>query len=147
MRSASVLLFAYAGTIRGLLRSVQSSSIIGTAGSRPTCLAPYAIAANELVSTTRFTPASRAARITLFVPSTAGIIKSYSSFGGCAGNGEAMCWTYVTSFRAVVQPSFEERSACVNSIEEMRCSGMSACAREDLISSMRDGVRRVVRIR
>jgi hypothetical protein len=51
------------------------------------------MAANEEVSTTRFTPAARAARSTRSAPSRAGTINSFSSFGTATGMGEATCST------------------------------------------------------
>jgi hypothetical protein len=55
---------------------------------------PKAIAATEDVITTRLTvPAAALASSTRTAPSTAGRIRSFSSFGTSAGNGEATCCT------------------------------------------------------
>ena len=52
------------------------------------------MAANEEVSTTRCTPAARAARSTRSVPSRAGMMSSSSCLGAASGKGEATCSTY-----------------------------------------------------
>ncbi|CBF69497.1 predicted protein [Aspergillus nidulans FGSC A4] len=65
---------------------------------------PYRIAAKLLVGTTSLTPAFLAALRTRFVPCTAGKISSSSLAGGALGKGDAICWTYVASFMASVQP-------------------------------------------
>ena len=61
------------------------------------------MAAIELVNTTRLTaPLVRAhASSTFFVPLTAGLMTSISSFGFDAGNGDAICNTYWQSFTAL----------------------------------------------
>ena len=85
-RSASVLDFTYADT--GLRWVDQFDSVNGVLR-----LVPVPMAANEEVSTTRLTPASRAARRTRSVPSRAGTISSSSCFGALVGRGDAMCST------------------------------------------------------
>jgi hypothetical protein len=83
--SASVLLFSYAYAIFG---SVQSFSVKWVYPSTPV----LKIDAIDDVTTTLLTLFNLAAFITARVPSTAGLISTFSSFGFSIGNGEAV-WT------------------------------------------------------
>lgn len=61
-----------------------------------------AIAIRELVRTTLLTvPDAAAALRTFNVPSTAGLITSFSSLGLSTGSGLATCWTYVHPLTAL----------------------------------------------
>ena len=69
------------------------------------------------VRTTLLTLASNAALRTFNVPSTAGLINSFStSFGVSDGYGEAKCKTILTPFKAAFQVSGLSKSADTNSI-------------------------------
>ena len=69
------------------------------------------MAAKEEVSTTRCTPAARAARSTRSVPSRAGMMSSSSCLGAASGKGEATCSTYWQPAIDSRQPASFSRSA------------------------------------
>ena len=100
--SAKVLLFAYAPIFR--LMSDQSL------GPYLPVSFPAIIAKVDEVSTSLFTPALLAALITRRVPSTAGVIKRFSSYGSFKKNGDAIWRTYEHPFIASVQPLSESKS-------------------------------------
>src|SRR6056300_174687 len=108
-RSAKVLLFAYAETFFAFTFVHDSESTLIDLSAFPN------IETIDEVKTTLLIPALFAAFKALIVPSTAGLMYSFSSFGSIFINGEATCITKSHPFTASSQPSSLNRFSSQNS--------------------------------